>query len=69
MGLFDRFKKPKVHKVTVNFVQAPDTAPYFVAICECGWLGDIHDIEQPAFADAKAHHSNVVPEVQRPLED
>src|SRR5688572_2668616 len=54
MGLFDRLRK--THEVTVNFVQAPNVPSYFVAICECGWLGDFHDLEQPAFADAKEHH-------------
>ena len=41
--------------------------PYFVAICECDWLGDTQASSEEAFRDARAHTSNVDEEVKRPL--
>jgi hypothetical protein len=68
VGFFDRFRK--THHVTVNLADPPekDHEPYYVAICECGWLGDIHDHAGPAFSDATSHHENVDLEVKRPLD-
>jgi len=41
--------------------------PYFVAICDCQWLGDIPDSSEEAFGDAYKHTPNVAEEVKRPL--
>jgi hypothetical protein len=44
--------------------------PYFVALCDCGWAGTAHetdeaDAQDRAFRDARAHGTNVAPEVLR----
>jgi hypothetical protein len=41
--------------------------PYFVAICECDWLGDVQS--QPAwrFEDARKHSPDVEAQVKRPV--
>ena len=61
-------KKP--HRVAV-YDTRPEVVgefePYFVAICECGWLGDTHATAEPAFSDAHAHAPDVAPEPIRPL--
>ena len=41
--------------------------PYFVAICECDWLGDIRESSEEAFRDAYGHTENVDEEVKRPV--
>ena len=41
--------------------------PYFVAICECDWLGGFHATSDEAFADAYRHTPNVDGDVKRPL--
>ncbi len=51
----------------------PAFAPYFIARCECGWVGDAHDesddgAESRAFADARSHGSNVKPDVAYPMD-
>ena len=45
---------------------------YFVAYCDCGWVGAPHDDDVPgardtAFREARAHGTNVAPEVEDPL--
>jgi hypothetical protein len=50
----------------------PDYAPYFVARCECGFVGEAYDdtdqqAQSAAFADARAHGTNVASEVGFPL--
>lgn len=37
--------------------------PYFVAICECGWLGEPRDSSEEAFRDAYKHDPNVAEEM------
>ncbi len=51
----------------------PAFEPYFVARCECGWVGDTHDesdddADSKAFADARSHGSNVKPDVAYPMD-
>jgi hypothetical protein len=70
VGFFSR--KPVDHRVAVYDTRpSPDDAeqfePYFVAICECDWLGNIRDNALDAFADARAHDENVDPEIKRPV--
>jgi hypothetical protein len=47
-----------------------DKRPYFVAYCECGWVGTAYNDDEPdaqdkAFQEARAHGTNVASEVQR----
>jgi hypothetical protein len=49
-----------------------DDEPYFVAYCDCGWVGTAHDAtdleaQDKAFRDARDHGTNVAPEVEHPL--
>lgn len=49
-----------------------DKEPFFIAYCDCGWVGTAHDSADPqaqdrAFRDARAHGTNVAPEVEHPL--
>ena len=64
------FKK-KMHRVAVYDTRPErpgEFEPYFVAICECGWLGDTHETSEPAFSEAYAHAPDAVaPEPIRPL--
>jgi hypothetical protein len=57
-----------VHRAAVHDVPQPPS-PYFVAICECGWVGGIHSTPEKAFEDARAHTPTVDAEVRRPLEE
>jgi hypothetical protein len=41
--------------------------PYYVAICDCGWLGRTHDTSPPAFEDAHNHSVNVESTMRRPV--
>jgi hypothetical protein len=41
--------------------------PYFVAICECDWLGEVRARSEEAFRDAHAHTENVDADVKRPV--
>lgn len=41
--------------------------PYFVAICDCGWVGPSRDTGESALHDAYEHDSNVDEDVMRPL--
>ena len=41
--------------------------PYFVAICDCDWLGDIRESSEEAFHDAYGHTVNVDEELKRPV--
>ena len=47
----------------VNYIGPP--SPYFLAVCECGWMGEFHDEAEPAFADAREHSLNVEAEVEQ----
>src|SRR5262249_31262558 len=44
-----------------------DFEPYFVALCECGWVGEPRDTREEAFADAREHDPRVEPQVGRPV--
>jgi hypothetical protein len=49
-----------------------DEEPYFVAYCDCGWVGNAHDAtdleaQDKAFRAARDHGTNVAPEVEHPL--
>jgi hypothetical protein len=49
-----------------------DKEPYFVAYCDCGWVGSAHGADEAgarenAFSDARGHGTNVSPEVEDPL--
>ena len=41
--------------------------PYFVAICNCDWMGDSRDSSEDEFEDAYAHTANVDREVRDPV--
>jgi hypothetical protein len=41
--------------------------PYFVAICNCDWMGDSRESSEEAFTDAYAHTPNVDHEVRQPV--
>ena len=41
--------------------------PYFVAICNCDWMGDSRQSSEEAFLDAYAHTANVDHEVRDPV--
>ena len=41
--------------------------PYFVAICDCDWLGDIRASSEEAFSDAYRHTENVDTDLKRPV--
>ena len=55
------------HLAAVELVQRADdytgpdalTAPFFLAWCDCGWLGDDHTDEQSARAEALEHTRHV----------
>jgi MFS family permease len=52
--------------------EVADKEPYFVAYCDCGWVGTAFDTTNPhaqdkAFRDARDHGTNVAPEVEHPL--
>ena len=62
----------KEHRVAVYDVRPrpgkdDDFEPYFVAICECGWLGDIRENSDDALADAREHTPNVQETIERPV--
>jgi hypothetical protein len=41
--------------------------PYFIAMCECDWIGDVRQSSEEAFRDAYAHTEKVDEELKRPL--
>jgi hypothetical protein len=52
--------------------QRDDFDPYFIARCECDWVGDGHDASEPdalaaTCADAFGHSVNAEPAVGRPM--
>lgn len=68
MGLFKR--KPKEHNVEVHDVRPEvpgEYEPYFVAICDCGWLSDTYGSAEEAFRDAHGHSSTVAEDLKRPV--
>lgn len=65
-------RKPKEHNVEVHDVrpspdQPEDFEPYFVALCDCDWFGDIRSSSEEAFRDAHRHSLNVSEDVRRPV--
>lgn len=73
MRLFESlFGRGERHCVEVHDVRpTPDDpdpfAPYFAALCECGWLDVAHASEATARAAAHLHDVNVVKGLKRPL--
>ena len=69
MGLFDRLfgRKPKPCVVSVWHVnvEGQGVPPYYVARCDCDWVGTCYDDSaDPAFAEARTHATEVRPEVE-----
>ena len=69
MSFLDRLRGRKKgegqsHQAAVYYVTVPDVEPYYVAICECDWLGDTHSTQEPAFEDARKHTPMVQEEIQ-----
>jgi hypothetical protein len=67
-----RFFKPKQHRVAVYdtrpFPDDPEPfEPYFVAICECDWIGSTRESAEEAFKDAYDHDTNVAEGIVRPV--
>jgi 4-amino-4-deoxy-L-arabinose transferase-like glycosyltransferase len=69
-----RFSRPAAHKQSdrVRVMRVQDKEPFFVSSCDCGWVGPAYDETDPdapekAFRDARAHGTNVAPEVERTL--
>jgi hypothetical protein len=65
------------HLVTVNYVADAQhgTAPYFVALCSCGNVGEVFSVGydlasvcSASFADARAHSEHVQHRVSAPLD-
>lgn len=70
LGLIRLARRPasrmpkKEHRVkVVNYVGPPEM--YFLAICECGWMGDFHDNGDAAFEDARGHSAVVEEEIDQ----
>jgi hypothetical protein len=63
MPLFRR--KPKEHhRVVVEGLRTTAEAePYYIALCECGWVEGPRATSEEAFADAHSHDSNVSEEL------
>jgi hypothetical protein len=53
------------HEAWVSWVEAKE--PFYMAFCECDWLGDGVASEAEARAQALKHTKNVRPGVDRPL--
>jgi hypothetical protein len=69
-----REARPKPHRPDdrIRVWSIRDKQPFFVAYCDCGWVGPSHDTDEPdaqdnAFRDARGHGTNVAPEVEDPL--
>jgi hypothetical protein len=56
------------HDLAVYYVDASDGAkePYCVALCSCGWTGDIFDHREPADREAVGHYPAESLELRRP---
>ena len=57
----------EVHDVRPSPDRPEDFEPYFVALCDCDWMGDIRSSSEEAFRDAHGHSPNVSEDVQRPV--
>ncbi len=69
-----RLSRPRVHHSNdqVRVWEVRDKEPYFVAYCDCGWVGTAFDVTDPhaqdnAFRDARQHGPNVASDVEHPL--
>jgi hypothetical protein len=69
-----RLARPSKHDPSdrVRVWEVRNEEPYFVAYCDCGWVGTTYDATDPhaqdhAFRDAHKHGTNVNSEVERPL--
>ena len=69
-----RLSRPRVHHSNdqVRVWEVRDKEPYFVAYCDCGWVGTAFDVTDPhaqdnAFRDARGHGPNVASDVEHPL--
>ena len=69
-----RLSRPRVHHSNdqVRVWEVRDKEPYFVAYCDCGWVGTAFDVTDPhaqdnAFRDAREHGPNVASDVEHPL--
>ena len=67
-----RFFKKKAHHAAVYDTRPipgdkNQFEPYFIAMCECNWIGDVRQSGDEAFRDAYAHTENVDEEMKRPL--
>ena len=63
MGILSRLfgarnREPKPCRVEVWHVTTAPPA-YYVARCDCEWLGACHDVPGPAYEEANAHSANV----------
>ena len=73
MGLREFFGlQPKQHSVEVHDVrpladEESPFAPYFAAICDCGWVDAPLESEAEARASATAHSAKVAPDLKRPI--
>ena len=70
MGFFRRAKKEH-HAAVYDTRPKPGDKdqfePYFVALCECDWYGDVRQSSEEAFRDAYQHTQNVDEDVKRPV--
>jgi hypothetical protein len=41
--------------------------PYFIAMCDCDWIGETRETSEEAFVDAYAHTPNVDDAMKRPV--
>ena len=69
-----KLSRPRVHHSDdqVRVWEVRDKEPYFVAYCDCGWVGTAFDVTDPgaqdnAFRDAHQHGTNVASDVEHPL--
>lgn len=68
-----KLARPPTHKPDdrVRVAELRDKKPYFVAYCDCGWVGEAYDAaaleaRDSAFRDAHAHGVNVASDVEQP---
>jgi hypothetical protein len=65
-------RTPKPHLVAVYDTRPSPgdrggSDPYFVAICDCGWVGPSRQSSEEAFHDAYTHDSHVEDQIRRPI--
>ena len=56
------------HVVTIVYGHPVGSEPFYLANCDCGWVGNSVGTEDEARADAAEHSPKVRREVERPLE-